>query len=107
MKQRVLQFFHALTARLYKCDHEFVCCFLNEAERTLFYAMDVIDQRHAVHTAYMALELARARADIDKNLLVRIALLHDIGRVKGDLGLLDKVISVLLHYFLPNASRRF
>ncbi|MGP1408530.1 phosphohydrolase [Selenomonas sp.] len=107
MKQRILQFFHALTARLRERDHAFVRRFLREEERALFYAMDVIDQRHAVHTAYTALQLARAEDGIDEIFLVRIALLHDVGRVQGDLGLWGKVGVVLLHRFLPQLSRRF
>ncbi len=106
MKQRILQFFYGLTAHLRECDHAFVRRFLSEEERALFYAMDVVDQRHAVHTAYTALELARGKAGIDETFLTRIALLHDVGRVKGDLGLWGKVAVVLLAHFLPQFSRR-
>ena len=106
MKQRVLQFLHALTAHLNESDHAFVRRFLAEGERGLFYAMDVIDQRHALHTAYTALELAHKKNGVDEIFLVRIALLHDVGRVKGDLGLLGKVAVVLLNRFLPHFSRR-
>lgn len=106
MKQRVLQFFHALTAHLCESDHVFVRRYLRDGECVLFYAMDVIDQRHALHTAYTALELARGENDIDETFLVRIALLHDVGRVKGDLGLWGKVAVVLLDRCLPHFSRR-
>ena len=106
MKQRVLQFFHALTAHLCESDHVFVRRYLRDGECALFYAMDVIDQRHALHTAYTALELAHKKNGLDEIFLVRIALLHDVGRVKGDLGLWGKVAVVLLNRFLPRFSRR-
>lgn len=107
MKQRILQFFHALAAHLCERDHAFIRRFLTEEERALFYAMDVIDQRHALHTAYTALELALGEKGIDETFLMRIALLHDVGRVKGDLGLWGKVAVVLLNRFLPHFSRRY
>ena len=106
MKQRIMQFFYGLTAKLCAHDHVFIRRFLDEEEQVLFYGMDVVDQRHALYTAYTALELARGKDGVDGMFLVRIALLHDIGRMKGDLGLWGKVFAVLMHDFSPRLAQR-
>ena len=125
MKQRIKQFAHALVAHMRAQDRDFVAQYLDTEEQTLFYAMHRVDQVHAVHVAYTAQQLAEQMltagqavgtvsqrpADttlpsLDMRLLLRCALLHDIGRVKGDLDLMGKVWAVLLAHYLPQWSRR-
>lgn len=72
---------------------------LNEAEQLLFLNMSLPDQRHALNVAQTALELAAGREEIDKVLLLRCALLHDVGRQKSDVSIADKIFTVLLHKF--------
>lgn len=107
MKQRIMQFFHGLTAKLCASDHAFLRRFLDKEEQALFYDMDIVDQRHALHTAYTALKLAHEERNVNEVFLVRIALLHDIGRMKGDLGLWGKVFTVLMHDFFPRTAQRY
>ena len=56
----------------------------------------------------MALADARIKAGepVDRALLERAALLHDVGRRAGDLDIFGKVICVLLVHFFPARSRR-
>ena len=107
MKRRIRQFFRAIFARVGPADRQYVRTWLPESElQQLFGEMAEPDQCHALHTAYTALELAHKKNGVDEIFLVRIALLHDVGRVKGDLGLWGKVAVVLLNRFLPHFSRR-
>ena len=67
--------------------------------------MSVIDQSHCLNTAYTIERLAiQDGADICKNFLIRCALLHDCGRVKGDLNIFGKVFAVLITHFLPKLA---
>ncbi len=110
MIQRVRQFFRALHAHLSENEKRLVAAHLNEEERRLFYAMHPIDQAHAVHVAETAARLADEAEEqgcgMPREFLLRCALLHDVGRVKGDLDLWGKVWAVLAHHYLPKLSRR-
>lgn len=106
MLQRIRQFFRAVTARVNTRDDAFVRAHLPAAAQSLFYAMHRVDQCHAIRVAYTAAQLAtRERAALDRALLLRAALLHDVGRRKGDLDLFGKVVAVLLTHFFPRRSR--
>jgi putative nucleotidyltransferase with HDIG domain len=101
MIQRVKQFFAALTAKISPEDTEFIARHLKVEEAVLFWGMNISDQRHALNVAYTAIDIASGRADIDKTALFKAALLHDVGRTKGDLSIIDKVIAVLLDKYAP------
>jgi putative nucleotidyltransferase with HDIG domain len=101
---RIKQFFAALTAEVTAADREFAVAWLCAAERALFYAMNLPDQYHALQVARTARRLAAGRADIDRELLVRSALLHDVGKVKGDVSTFDKTVAVLAHRLVPEKA---
>lgn len=101
MWTRVKQFWSALTAKLTAEDRVFVAANLNPAEQALFYGMNLPDQQHALQVAYTALRLAGAQAAVDRSLLVKCALLHDVGKRKGDVSTWDKVLTVLAHRLAP------
>ena len=106
MMQRVRQFFRALFAAMGEEDHAFVQGTLPTDALPLFYAMHVSDQVHALRTARTALALAEdavGRA-VDRDLLLRAALLHDVGRRKGDLNIWGKVFAVLAMKFAPRCA---
>ena len=77
----------------------------------LFYAMHRADQRHALNVAQTAMQLADAfereheGTHVDRSLLERCALLHDVGRRKGDLNIFGKVFCVLLVHYFPARSQ--
>ncbi len=103
--QRVKQFIAALTARITAADRQLVNKELSLEERQLFWAMNLPDQRHALNVAYTAMKLARNWPGIDRQLLLRCALLHDVGKVRGDLSTFDKIITVLAHKSSPRWAR--
>lgn len=103
--RRARQFFAALEAKLSKDDDEYVCRNLDADERRLFFAMSEVDQCHAVRVARTAEMLSRGQK-VDCALLTRAALLHDVGRVRGDMGITGKVFAVLMDGLLPKFSRR-
>ena len=100
--KRIRQFFHALTSKISADDHKYILTHLDQTEQKLFFAMDVVDQCHAIRTAYCIERFAiEGKQGIDREFLIRCALLHDIGRVKGDMSTCGKVFTVLISAFLP------
>ncbi len=94
----------ALTASLTAADRAFVAGNLTPDEQRLFFAMNLPDQYHALQVARTALSLATGRGDVDRELLLKGALLHDVGKVKGDVSTFDKVAAVVAHRFAPGRA---
>ncbi|MDR3566125.1 MAG: HD domain-containing protein [Negativicutes bacterium] len=101
MLNRVKQVIAALTAKVTAADRGFIRETLRAEEQALFYAMNLPDQRHSLNVAYTALEMAEGRAEVDRGLLLKSALLHDVGKIKGDVSTLDKILTVLAHRIAP------
>jgi putative nucleotidyltransferase with HDIG domain len=107
MLNRFKQVAAALTARVTAADHDFIRENLRAEERSLFYGMNLPDQRHALNVTYSALALARDKPGVDLGLLVKSALLHDVGKVRGDVSTLDKILTVIAHKLMPDWARRW
>lgn len=101
MIQRVKQVVAAFAATIAYGDRQFVSSHLSEREEALFWAMNLPDQRHALNVAYTAIDLTGDVPHINKELLIRCALLHDVGRKKGDVSTGDKIAAVLCHSLAP------
>lgn len=107
MMQRIQQFFRALTAQMTAEDYFFVNSYLTVNEQPLFMGMSLPDQYHALHVAYTVQGLLKVHPKANAILLTRCALLHDIGKRRGDMSILGKVFAVLLHKFLPTLSKNW
>jgi putative nucleotidyltransferase with HDIG domain len=104
MLRRVKQVFAAFAAKVTAVDRAFVAEILTPAEQKLFFAMNLPDQYHALQVAYTAGRLAAGRNDVDRGLLTRCALLHDVGKVKGDVSTFDKAAAVVAHRLAPGMA---
>ena len=107
MLKRVKQVVAALTANITPEDRDFVNQYLNTREQTLVWGMNLPDQRHVLNVAYTALQLAKEYDHIDQQLLVRCALLHDVGKVKGDVSTIDKIVTVVGHKLSPQWAKKW
>ncbi|QDR81499.1 HDIG domain-containing metalloprotein [Sporomusa termitida] len=96
MSKRVKQLVSALSARITQQDREFVASHLTAGQAALFWQMNLPDQRHALNVAYTASALGSGDCTIDQELLLQCALLHDVGKVRGDVSTFDKVLTVIL-----------
>lgn len=99
---RIIQFYHAVTAKLIDDDIAFINKYLSAAEYKLFNEMHTYDKCHAVNVAYSAVKIAGQYSRIDIDLLIRAALLHDVGRTAHNICIFDKVIFVLLNKISKN-----
>lgn len=106
MVKRVRQFYDALTTDFDFSDVIYVRSILDEQEALLFFQMGRIEQKHAVNVAKTAEQLIlKAKRPIDKTLLTKAALLHDIGKANGSMLLWHKVACVLLDKFDPQKAK--
>lgn len=106
MIQRIRQFYRAMTARITPADRQWVEERLPADAQKLFYAMHPADQYHALNVAKTAMHLSSEHPSVDSALLLRAALLHDVGRVQGDMDVMGKVLAVLVKHFFSQKARQ-
>jgi len=107
MLKRVKQLMAAVTAKITLEDRRFIEQYLQGKEQPLFWAMNLPDQRHALNVAYTAQQLGSKHKHIDRNLLIKCALLHDVGKIKGDVSTIDKIMTVIGHTVAPNWAKHW
>ncbi|WP_180270623.1 HD domain-containing protein [Sporanaerobium hydrogeniformans] len=94
MFYRIKQFTLALTAKINKEDQAFINQYLDREEQKLFALLKVYEQKHAIRVAQgMATSF-----ECDKEEMIRLGLLHDIGKIQEPLSIIEKSIMVLLHH---------
>lgn len=104
---RILQFIRAVTAKVSVDDGKYISAHLNAEEQKIFFAMSVADQAHSLRTAYTIERLViEDKRGVDKEFLIRCALLHDVGRKAGDLTIGGKIFAVLATAFAPRFAER-
>lgn len=100
--KRVRQFYRAVTAEISLDDEKYVMAHLNAREQKLFFALGIVDQRHSLNVAYTIERLIIAdKQGVDREFLIRCALLHDIGKADARLTIRDKIFAVLVATFAP------
>ena len=105
--KRVLQFVRAVTARVSVEDGKYISTHLNADEQKIFFAMSVADQVHSLRTAYTVERLIiEDKRGVDREFLIRCALLHDTGRRAGDLTIKGKIFAVLITSIAPKFAER-
>ena len=106
--RRVRQFVRAVTEHETAADRRHVKAVLPEKAWPLFAAMHPADQCHVLHVERTAEEMAdeASLTREERALLAHCALLHDVGRVKGDLNVVGKVFAVLMMHGLPSWGKR-
>ena len=104
---RILQFVRAITARVSVEDGKYISAHLNADEQKLFFSMSVPDQVHSLRTAYTIERFViEDKRGVDREFLIRCALLHDVGRQAGDLTIKGKIFVVLVTTFAPKFAER-
>jgi len=82
-------------------DRVFVQQNLNIKESALFFSLPGFEQKHGVNVAYKMAAEARNHPGIDLKKLIRLGLLHDIGKATVRLSIYDKALLVIIHKILP------
>lgn len=107
MLKRIKQVISALTAKLHAADIDFIEKHLDQREQALFRAMNLPDQRHSLNVAYTSIFLAKEIADVDERKLIKASLLHDVGKIYGDVSTFDKIVTVIAYKFAPIWSEKW
>ena len=103
---RVKQFYWAINCKINKEDLDFLHSNLNKNELKLFYKLSVYDQKHSIKVAYDVKYVCK-KNNIDSKLLLKAALLHDIGKVYKKLTIIDKSIMVLADNVTKGSIKKF
>lgn len=96
MIYRIKQFFWALTAQITQEEEKLIKQYLLPQEIELFDKLKVYEQKHSVNVAKALQE--DSTYDNQKE-MIRVGLLHDIGKIKYPIGPIRKSIMVLLDKF--------
>lgn len=101
--KRVKQFYINVTDKMSEKDYCYVKKILNSKELELFMKLSKSEQKHSVRIAKdieFTIDSKKINDEViltNKNLLIKSALLHDIGKITKRLNVIDKSIIVILN----------
>lgn len=106
MLYRLRQFFRPIFYSLTYDDKVFISKYLNEKEQRLFYRLPKYCQMHSLRVARDVLDesLKKGLYDI---LLIKAALLHDIGKIDCGFNIITNSILVIANKFFPSVLEKF
>ena len=111
--KRVKQFYINVTDLMSKEDYKYVQNNINKKEFELFIKLSKSEQKHSVRIA-KTIESAIDNLVVDnqeivnnKQLLIKVALLHDIGKIRKRLNVIDKSIIVILNKMTKGELKKF
>ena len=91
-----------MTAQITKEDLSFIKQFLNQAEVDLFLRLKPYEQRHCIDVASKLKEMISGDAE-----MIKLGLLHDIGKIKYPLHPIEKSIIVILDRLTDGHIRKY
>jgi putative nucleotidyltransferase with HDIG domain len=89
-----------------KADEAFARSYLNIQEMALFNQLPGFEKKHAVSVARRMMDASYKNPELDQRKLIRLGLLHDIGKVAERNSILTKSILVIIRFFLPRLYSR-
>ncbi|GAB6157542.1 HD domain-containing protein [Desulfotomaculum varum] len=100
---RFKQFWHALFSQVGPEETAFVKKYLDAREQLLFFAMDRPTQTHCIRVARTCLKLLKSHQTLEVNeyILLKSALLHDVGKPAHLIKTRDRVLIVALSTLAP------
>lgn len=104
MIYRIKQFIWAITARLDKTEEAFIKQYLLEDEQYLFNQLKVYEQKHCITVAKGLIKMYHGE---EVREMIRLGLLHDIGKIKYPIGPIRKSIMVLLNKVTKGRAKQW
>lgn len=98
---RCQQFYAGMFSVYAPGDAAFAKSYLNAQELALFNRLPGFEKKHAVVVAQKMLEAGKLHPELDSRKLVKLGLLHDIGKIAEKNSILTKSILVLIRFFIP------
>ena len=93
---RVKQFYWSMVSKLNDEDIDFIKLYLETYELQLFNQLPTYDQKHCINVARDVKSTCNQRKLQSKD-LIKVALLHDIGKIYNSMNPIDKSIMVIMH----------
>lgn len=103
---RIKQFYWAINSNLTQDDIKFIKGNLNNDELNLFSKLTMSEQKHCINVAYDVKSECELK-NINSSLLIKAALLHDIGKIHKKLNAIDKSIMVIADNISNGYFERF
>ena len=103
---RLKQFYFGMFSKYTKTDAVFARSFLSSEELALFNQLPGFEKKHSVIVAKKMRELALYNPELDQRKLVRLGLLHDIGKVIEHNSVVTKSILVIIRFLFPGLFNR-
>ncbi len=111
-RYRIKQFYWAISSFFTKVDEKYLIRYLNKEERALFDKMTKVDRHHAIRVAkdaeayYESLKKYTDNMEISKEDIIKLSLLHDVGKQVYPLNIIKKSIVVLLSKLTRDKIKR-
>lgn len=106
LNYRLKQFYFGMFSVYDSADDAFARGYLQSEELALFNQLPGFEKKHAVVVARKMLDLAIYNPELDQQKLVKLGLLHDIGKVAERNSVLSKSLLVILRYLFPGLYDR-
>ncbi|MFH1347294.1 MAG: HDIG domain-containing metalloprotein [Candidatus Margulisiibacteriota bacterium] len=103
---RLKQFYFGMFSRYTKADEIFARGYLNIEEMSLFNQLPGFEKRHAVVVARKMFDAAHNNPELDQRKLVKLGLLHDIGKIAERNSVVTKSILVIIRFLFPGLYDR-
>ena len=103
---RIKQFYWSVTSKFDEQDKTFIDKYLELQEKELFFKLTQYEQKHCVKVAKYVEEKLIISGD-NLNLLVRAALLHDIGKINGKVNSISKTLLVIADNISSGKLKKF
>jgi putative nucleotidyltransferase with HDIG domain len=102
--QRLIDLFRT---KLKPADREFIETYLDEPGLFLFTQMSYSDQKHSIAMARFLLGETENLKGVDFQSLIQGALLHDVGKVKGEMSRLNRIIVGVIRRLFPGLRKKW
>ncbi|AEB77194.1 conserved protein [Clostridium botulinum BKT015925] len=96
----------AITARITPNDEKLLQKYLNKQEHDLFNQLSMNEKTHSLRVAKDIMKVYM-ESKLNKEYFVKVALLHDIGKIKGNLNVLEKGVLVILNKISNGKLKKF
>lgn len=102
MLYRIRQFIKALTASVSTEERQWIVHQLSTRECELFFQLKIYEQRHCIDVAQIL-----AKHTHENREMIRLGLLHDIGKIMYPLNPIEKSIMVILDKITKGSAKRW
>ncbi|WMJ80066.1 HDIG domain-containing protein [Clostridium sp. MB40-C1] len=103
---RIKQFYWGITSKIDLKDKRFLNQHLSEKELMLFNKLNKHEKKHCIKTA-MDAEVVCLKNNVNNKILIKAALLHDIGKIDYNTNLIQKSFMVVLNKLFKDKMRKY